>query len=305
MVGTMHDLVIIGGGPAGLAAGIYAVRYGMDVIVLEKSIVQGQISLTSVIENFPGFPSISGRELMQQFKAHATAAGVEMKAAEVKKIEDNGDSKTIITFDEEIETKAVIMATGAEPRRLGVPGESKYLGKGVSYCATCDGPFFAGQEVIVVGGGDSAITEALILSNIAGKVYVIHRRDELRSCDLLKKRATEKENIEFIWDTTLEEILGGELVEKVRLKNVNTNETTEMNIDGVFIFVGISPRTDIVDVEKTKNGFIKTDGLMQSSVRGIFAAGDCRETVMWQVVTAVSDGAVAAVSAYKYIMGLE
>ncbi|QLC51221.1 thioredoxin-disulfide reductase [Methanolobus zinderi] len=301
----MYDLVIIGGGPAGLAAGIYAVRYGMDVIVLEKSIVQGQISLTSVIENFPGFPSISGRELMQHFKAHATAAGVEMKAAEVKTIKDNGDSKTIITFDEEIETKAVIMATGAEPRRLGVPGESKYLGKGVSYCATCDGPFFAGQEVIVVGGGDSAITEALILSNIAGKVYVIHRRDELRSCDLLKKRATEKENIEFIWDTTLEEILGDELVEKVRLKNVKTNETKEMNIDGVFIFVGISPRTEIVDVEKTKNGFIKTDGLMQSSVSGIFAAGDCRETVMWQVVTAVSDGAVAAVSAYKYIMGLE
>lgn len=301
----MYDLVIIGGGPAGMAAGIYAVRYGMNVLVLEKSIVQGQISLTSVIENFPGFPSISGRELMQQFKAHAIAAGVKMKAAEVKKIEEDGDSKTIVTFDEEIRARAVIIATGAEPKRLGVPGESKYLGKGVSYCATCDGPFFAGQEVIVVGGGDSALTEALILSNIASKVYVIHRRDELRSCNLLKERAGEKENIEFIWDTVIEEIMGDELVGKVRLKNVKTGEVTEMSIDGVFIFVGISPRTDLVDVEKNRNGFIKTDGLMETSVRGIYAAGDCRETVLWQVVTAVSDGAVAAVSAYKYIMGLE
>ncbi|TGC11468.1 thioredoxin-disulfide reductase [Methanolobus halotolerans] len=301
----MYDLIIVGGGPAGLSAGIYAVRYGMDVLVLEKSIVQGQISLTSVIENYPGFASISGGELMQQFKAHATAAGVKTKAAEVKKVEDGGDRKIISTFDEEIEARAVIIATGAEPRRLGVPGESKFLARGVSYCATCDGPFFAGQEVIVVGGGDSAITEALILSGIVSKVYIVHRREELRSCNLLKERAAEKENIEFIWDTTVEEILGEELVEKVRLKNVKTKETTEMSIDGVFIYVGITPRTGIVDVDKDKVGFIKTSDLMETSARGIYAAGDCRETVLWQVVTAVSDGAVATVSAYKYIMGLE
>lgn len=305
MVGTMHDLIIVGGGPAGLAAGIYAVRYGMDVIVLEKSVVSGQISLTNIIENYPGFASISGGELMERFKDHATAAGVTMQAGEVKEVKDAGDRKIVVTYDGELEAKTVIIATGAEPRRLGSKGEEKFLAKGVSYCATCDGPFFAGQKVIVVGGGDSAITEALTLSGIAGKVYVIHRRDELRSCTILKQRAHENENIEFILDTVIEEILGDELVDKVLLKNVKTGDITEMDIDGVFISVGIVPRTGLVEVDKNENGFIKTNNRMETSVSGIFAAGDCRETVLWQVVTAVGEGAVAAVSAHEYVMVME
>ncbi|WP_406657864.1 thioredoxin-disulfide reductase [Methanolobus sp. ZRKC2] len=305
MVVIMHDLIIVGGGPAGLTAGIYAVRYGMDVIVLEKSVVQGQISLTNIIENYPGFASISGGELMERFNDHANTAGVKLQSADVEKIEDAGDKKIIVAHNGKFEAKAVIIATGAEPRRLGVTGEGKYLAKGVSYCATCDGPFFAGQKVIVVGGGDSAVTEALILSSIASKVYIVHRRDKLRSCSLLQKRVYEKENIEFIWDTVIEEILGEELVEKVLLKNVKTEEKTEMDIDGVFISVGIVPRTELIDVDKNEAGFIKTNERMETSISGIYAAGDCRETVLWQVVTAVGEGAVAAVSAHEYVMVME
>ncbi|MBN2109551.1 MAG: thioredoxin-disulfide reductase [Methanosarcinaceae archaeon] len=299
----MYDLIIVGGGPAGLAAGIYAVRYGMDVLVLERSVVPGQISLTGVIENYPGFASISGIGLMEHFREHAEAAGVIIKTADVEKVKDAGDKKIVVTYDEgELESRTVIIATGAEPRRLDVAGEDKFLGRGVSYCATCDGPFFAGQDVIVVGGGDSAITDALILSDIAAKVYVVHRRDELRSCELLEKRAHKKGNIEFIWDTVIEEILGEELVKKVLLKNVRTGDRTEMPISGVFVSIGILPRTELVDVDKNKSGFIKTNERMETSVSGIYAAGDCRETILWQVVTAVGEGAIAAVSAHEYIM---
>ncbi|SFM59316.1 thioredoxin-disulfide reductase [Methanolobus profundi] len=298
----MHDLIIIGGGPAGLTAAIYAVRYGLDTLVLEKNVIPGQISTADKVENYPGFSSISGMELMQNFKDHAEHAGVKIQVTGVKTVKDEGDRKVVVTDDGEFEALAIIVATGANPRRLGVPGEDKLLTKGVSYCATCDGPFYGGLEVIVVGGGESAVTDALILSDIASKVYVVHRRDELRACSLLQKRAFDKENISFIWDTVVQEIKGDELVEQVVLKNTKTDEITEMNIDGIFIYVGIDPNTSMVDVEKTDVGFIVTDEKMESSVSGIFAAGDCRRTSMWQVVTAVSDGAVAAISAHEYIL---
>jgi thioredoxin reductase (NADPH) (EC 1.8.1.9) len=301
----MHDLIIIGGGPAGLTAGIYAVRYGLDTIVLEKNVIHGQISTADRVENYPGFPSISGMELMEKFKDHAEHTGVKIQSANVLTVRDEGDRKVIVTDDGELEALAVIVATGANPKRLGVPGEDELLTKGVSYCATCDGPFYADQEVIVVGGGESAITDALVLSGIASKVYVVHRRDELRACSLIQKRAFETENISFIWDTVVQEIRGGEFVEKVVLKNVKTDELTEMSIDGIFIYVGINPNTAMVDVDKTDVGFIVTDDRMESSVNGIFAAGDCRRTSMWQVVTAVSDGAVAAISAHEYITSLK
>jgi thioredoxin reductase (NADPH) len=208
----------------------------------------------------------------------------------VKTVRDAGDRKIVVTDDGELEALAVIIATGANPRHLGVPGEERLLTKGVSYCATCDGPFYSGLEVIVVGGGESAVTDALILSGIASKVHVVHRRDELRACSLLQKRAFSTKNVSFIWDTEVQEIKGEELVEKVVLKNTKTSEMTEMDIDGVFIYVGIDPNTAMVDVDKTDVGFIVTNDRMESSVSGIFAAGDCRRTSMWQVVTAVSDG---------------
>ena len=301
----MYDLVIIGNGPAGISAGIYAVRYGLDTLVLEKDVISGQIASTEIVENYPGFSSIGGMELMDKFKEHAEEAGVVTEDGEVIGIKSDGDKKIISTDEGEFETKTIIIATGANPRHLGVPGEEELAGRGVSYCATCDGPFFRGKNIAVIGGGDTAITDALILSNLASKVYVVHRRDELRASQVLKDRAFSKNNIEFVCDTVLEEIVGSDdvngSVEKVILKNVNSGDIKEMAMDGVFIYVGIVPNTDFVDVDKTSEGFIFTNEKMESSIEGIYAAGDCRVTSLRQVVTAVSDGAIAAASAHEFV----
>ena len=299
----MYDLVIIGDGPAGLSAGIYAVRYGLDTLILEKDVISGQIALTDIVENYPGFSSIAGMELMDKFKEHAQEAGVTTEDGEVLNIKSDGDKKIISTDEGEIEAKAVIIATGANPQHLGVPGEEEFAGRGVSYCATCDGPFFRGKNVAVIGGGDSAITDALILSNLASKVYVVHRRDELRATKVLKDRAFSRNNIEFICDTVLDEVLGDGSVEKVILKNVKSGDTVEMAMDGVFIYVGVVPNTGFVDVDKNSAGFIITSDRMETSVEGIYAAGDCRVTPLRQVVTAVSDGAIAAASAHEFVSG--
>ena len=303
----MYDLVIIGNGPAGLSAGIYAVRYGLDTLILEKDVISGQIALTDIVENYPGFSSIAGMELMDKFKEHAQEAGVTTEDGEVLNVKSDGDKKIISTDEGEIEAKAVIIATGANPQHLGVPGEEEFAGRGVSYCATCDGPFFRGKNVAVIGGGDSAITDALILSNLASKVYIVHRRDELRATKVLKDRAFSKNNIDFICDTVLEEIVGSDdvngSVEKVILKNVNSGDIKKMAMDGVFIYVGIVPNTGFVDVNKTSDGFIVTNDKMESSVEGIYGAGDCRVTPLRQVVTAVSDGAIAAASAHEFVSG--
>ncbi|MBW6470888.1 MAG: thioredoxin-disulfide reductase [Methanosarcinaceae archaeon] len=301
----MYDLVIIGNGPAGISAGIYAVRYGLDTLVLEKDVISGQIASTEIIENYPGFSSIGGMELMDKFKEHAEKVGVVTEDGEVLSIKSDVNKKIISTDEGEFETKTIIVATGANPRHLGIPGEKEFAGRGVSYCATCDGPFFRGKNVAVIGGGDTAITDALILSNIASKVYVIHRRDELRASKVLKDRAFSKNNIEFIFDTVLEEIVGSDdvngSVKKVVLKNVKSGDSKEMAVDGVFIYVGIVPNTDFVDVDKTEAGFIITNDKMETSVEGIYAAGDCRVTPLRQVVTAVSDGVIAAASAHEFV----
>lgn len=299
----MYDLVIIGDGPAGLSAGIYAVRYGLDTLILEKDVISGQIALTDIVENYPGFSSIAGMELMDKFKEHAQEAGVTTEDGEVLNIKSDGNKKIISTDEGEIEAKAVIIATGANPQHLGVPGEEEFAGRGVSYCATCDGPFFRGKNVAVIGGGDSAITDALILSNLASKVYVVHRRDKLRATKVLQDRAFSRDNIEFIWDTILDEVLGDGSVEKVILKNVKSGDTVEMAMDGVFIYVGVVPNTGFVDVDKNSAGFIITSDRMETSVEGIYAAGDCRVTPLRQVVTAVSDGAIAAASAHEFVSG--
>jgi len=297
----MYDLIIIGGGPAGLTAGIYAQRARLKTLLLEKEVIGGQIAVSDVIENYPGFPSISGAELMEKFEQQARGLGLEIKLTDVIAVQKKGEEKIVKTSDGDLIAKSVIVATGAKPRRLDIPGEKELTGKGVSYCATCDGPFFKGQKVIVVGGGDTAVKEAVYLSKIANKVYIAHRRDQLRAEKIIQEKAMSTPNIEILWSHILKEIRGKTGVEKVVLQNLKDNTVKELDVEGVFVFVGINPTTDFVDVEKDKQGFIKTDQDMRTSEKGIFAAGDCRTTSLKQVSTAVGDGAIAAFVAEKYI----
>ncbi len=297
----MDDLVIIGGGPAGLTAGIYAKRARLKTTLFEREMVGGQIALSDVIENYPGFPSISGMELMQRFEEHARGLGLEIVLAEVRDVTFQEEIKVVKTSKGDYPAKAIVVATGARPRRLGVPGEKEFTGKGVSYCATCDGPFFRGRDVMVVGGGDTAIKEAVFLSKLARKVYVAHRRDKLRAEKILQERAFNTENIEFLWSHVLKEIRGEKFVEDVMVEELGTGTLKTVKAEGVFIFVGINPTTDFIDVEKDERGFIKTTARMETSHPGVFAAGDCTTTPLLQVATAVGNGAIAAYEAEKYI----
>ncbi len=297
----MFDLIIIGGGPAGLTAGIYAIRLGLKTILLEKELVGGQIALSDIIENYPGFPSISGSGLMEKFEAHARGLGLEIKMNEVSKITQKDGLHVLDTAEGEMRAKAVIIATGAKPRRLGAAGEIDYTGKGVSYCATCDGPFFRGQTVLVVGGGDTALKEAVYLSKIASKVYVVHRRDQFRGEKIQQDRVEAAENIEILKSHILKEVRGDMIVKGAVVQDLKTEEEKTIDVDGVFIFVGIRPTTGFVDVEKDEQGFIKTNQNMETSIPGMYAAGDCRTTPLLQVATAVGDGAIAAYKAAGYI----
>lgn len=301
----MYDLIIIGAGPAGLTAAIYAQRMRLKTILLEREMVGGQIARSDIIENYPGFPSISGMELMRKFEEHALGLGLEIRLAGVENIAPEGSGKVVKTSAGELRAKAVIVATGANPKRLGAAGEKEFFGKGVSYCATCDGPFFKGQRVVVAGGGDTAVKEAVFLSKLAKKVYVVHRRDQLRAEKILEEKALSTPNMEILWSHILKEIKGSKVVEGVVLVDLKTKREKEVPAEGVFIFVGVNPATDFVDVEKDERGFIKTDMTMETSVKGIFAAGDCRITPLRQVSTAVGDGAIAAYSAEGYIERFE
>ncbi len=305
----MYDLIIIGGGPAGLTAGIYAVRSGLETLILERSEISGQIALADIVENYPGFPSISGLELMEKYRSHAQEAGVKTKITDVLSVRSEGEKKIVSTDSGDLEAKAVIIATGANPKRLNVPGETDLISKGVSYCALCDGPFFRNKNVVVVGGGNSAVTDALFLSKTARKVYLVHRRDRLRAAKVLQDRAFTTSNIEFILNAFVQEIVGSsggvKKVEKIIYKDVKSGENRELVVDGVFIYVGIHPNTEIVNVEKDGEGFIKTDSSLETSERGIYAAGDCRDTPIWQLVAAVRDGALAATAANEYIESLK
>ncbi|MFZ2500041.1 thioredoxin-disulfide reductase [Methanosarcina sp.] len=301
----MYDLIIVGGGPAGLAAGIYAVRSGLETLILERSEISGQIALADIVENYPGFPSISGIELMEKYKSHAQEVGVKTKITEVLSLSTEGNKKIVSTDSGDLESKAVIIATGANPKHLNVPGEEELISKGVSYCAICDGPFFRNKTVAVIGGGNSAVTDALFLSKIARKVYLIHRRDQLKAAKVLQDRAFASSNIEFILNAFVVEIVGsrGEIrrVERLVYKDLSSEEDHKLAIDGVFIYVGIHPNTEIVNVEKDEEGFIKTNSLLETSQKGIYAVGDCRDTPIWQLVAAVRDGALAATAAKEYI----
>jgi thioredoxin reductase (NADPH) len=302
----VYDVVIIGGGPAGLTAGIYVKRAMLNALLLEKIGVGGQIIVTDLVENFPGFLEISGGDLAKKFEEHALKFGLEMKGmVEVSGIEDKGTTKIVKTHERDFETKAVIIATGTTPKKLGAKGELDFVGRGVSYCATCDGFFFRDKVVVVVGGGDSAITEAIFLTKMAKNVIIVHRRDKLRAEKINQEHAFANPKISFVWDSVVEEIAGEKVVGKVIIRNVKTNALSEIKTDGVFIYVGLIPNTAFADVKKDERGFIEVNDKMETSVKGIFAAGDCRITPLRQIATAVGDGAMAAVSAERYIEGLQ
>lgn len=302
---TDFDLVIIGGGPAGLTAGLYAARARMNTIMLEKVVPGGQVLTTDWIENYPGFPEgIAGGDLVAKLTEQAKRFDLSIDNGNVVSLDFSSDIKKIELSDKTVTAKAVIIATGASPRKLSVPGEERFIGKGVSFCGTCDAPFFKDRVVAAVGGGDTAVQESLYLTKFAKKVYLIHRRDELRATKILQERAFANDKIEFVWDSVVTDIEGGLMnVEKVALKNVKTDETRRIDVDGCFVWVGINPSTEFIKgaVKVDESGFIITGGNMETSVPGVFAAGDVRNTPLRQIVTAAGDGAIAAFSAEHYI----
>ncbi len=304
----MYDLIIIGGGPAGLTAGLYSARARLNVLMLEKLAPGGQVMNTDWVENYPGFPDgISGFELVDRMKNQAEKFGLKIQSDEVAGLELSGDRKIVTTHKEKFETKSLIIATGATWKKLGIEGEESLSGKGISYCATCDGPFYKDQEVAVIGGGDTAVEEALFLTRFVTKVHHIHRRDSLRAIKLLQERAFAEEKISFIWDTIPLKILGKDGVEGVELKNVKTGEISRKAVQGVFIFVGNIPNTELVNglLELNDNGFIITDNNMETSIPGVFAAGDNRAKFFRQISTAVGEGAAASYTAERYLEGLD
>jgi len=298
-----HEVVIVGGGAAGLTAGMYAIRYGLDLALLTLGAPGGQTATATTIENFPGFPEgISGAELIMRLTQQAENFGVVFESAEVRRITREGQRWRLHCDEGDYLATAVILAAGASPQRLKVPGERDLFGKGVSYCATCDGFFYRGETVAVIGGGNTAIEEALYLADIAEKVYVIHRRDELRADDILAERAFATAKIRIVWDTIPAEIHGSDAVSALVLHNKKTQEDFELAVTGVFVAIGYNPNTGFVsDLVELKDGFIVTDQRMRTSQPGLFAAGDVRDTPLRQVTTAVGDAAIAADSAYRYV----
>ncbi len=306
MTATDYDLVIIGAGPAGLTAGIYAARARMKVLLLEKAVPGGQVLVTDWIENYPGFPEgLTGFDLAEKMKNQAEQLGLEIKTAEVHSLNLSAESKEIVLKNKTITAKSLIIASGASPRKLDI-GEEKFIGKGISFCATCDAPFFKDKIVVAVGGGDTAVQEAIFLTKFAKKVYLVHRRDELRATKILQERAFDNDKIEFVWDSVATGVDGLFGVESVKVKNVKTNEEKNIKANGCFIWVGILPNTSFLnDCVKTDDaGFIQTNAKMEASIPGVFAVGDVRDTPLRQVSTAVGDGAIAAVCAEHFIESL-
>ncbi|MFO7989349.1 MAG: thioredoxin-disulfide reductase [Desulfotignum sp.] len=298
-----HDLAIIGAGPAGLTAGLYAARARLNVLLIEKAVPGGQIIVTDWIENYPGFPEgISGFDLAEKMRVQAEAFGLKMETAEVQSLKLTPDVKEVVLQEKTIRARSLIIASGASPKKLGI-GEDRYMGKGISFCATCDAPFFKEKTVVAVGGGDTAVQEAIYLTKFVKKVYLIHRRDELRATKILQERAFANDKIEILWDTVATGVDGFFGIEGVHVKNVKTGEEKTLKADGCFIWVGTTPNTQFLkdSLDTDAYGFIRADARMQTSVPGVFAAGDVRDTPLRQVSTAVGDGAIAAVSAEHYL----
>lgn len=307
MGAIVHDLVIVGGGPAGLTAGLYASRAQLHTLLIEKMVPGGQVASTYLIENYPGFPEgIPGPDLSQAMENQAKRFGLELVTGAVDHLAPNGKLWEVGWENKKLTTQGVIVATGVESVKLGVPGEEELKGRGVSYCATCDGPFFRDQDVGVVGGGNSAVDEALFLTRFAKRVYIIHRRNALRAEKILQDRALQNKKIEILWDTVVVKVLGQTGVEGLELNNVKTRETRTLPVNGVFFYVGLKPITEFLNgvVKLDEQGYVITDENMATSAGGIFAAGDVRQKLLRQVTTAVGDGATAAFAVERYLESL-
>lgn len=300
----MYDIIIIGSGPAGLSAAIYAQRACLDTIVIEKNgISGGQVLNTWEVDNYPGFPGVTGFELSRQFREHANKLGARVVQDEVVQVELSGNVKKVVCEEETYEARCVILASGAHHRTLEVPGEEELRGAGVSYCATCDGAFFRGRTVAVVGGGDAALEDAIFLARMCEKVYIVHRRDKLRGAKRLQERLQALENIEFVWNSETAAIEGNGQVEALRLRQTQTGEERRLDVDGIFIAVGIAPESELYagQLELDEQGYIRADESGQTSVPGVFAAGDVRTKALRQILTAASDGANCVASAERYL----
>ncbi|OGO45336.1 MAG: thioredoxin-disulfide reductase [Chloroflexi bacterium RBG_16_64_32] len=303
MARQTYDIVIIGGGPAGLAAGLYAARARRGTVLLEKGVIGGQISLTELVENYPGVPSVNGFDLAQTMLKQAESCGLETQFAETTAVEQKGRLWLVRTTGDEYVAKAVIVTAGADYNKLGVPGEERLTGRGVSYCATCDAAFFKGQHVAVVGGGDAAMDEGLFTTRHVDKATVIHRRDRLRASAILQERAFANPKLEFVWNTVVTEIVGDEAVTGVRLHNLETREDSTMDVAAVFVFIGQHPNTDFLRglVSMDEGGHIVVNEWMETGLPGLYAAGDARQNAARQVVSSAGDGATAAIAAEHYI----
>jgi thioredoxin reductase (NADPH) len=301
-----YDVIIVGGGPAGLSAGIYTSRAGLPSLLVEKGAVGGMIINAALVENFPGFADgISGIDLTRAMHQQAARFGLETLSAEAIGLKIQGKSMTVATSEGEFSARAVIIAGGSERQKLGVPGETEFIGRGVSYCATCDGAFFRDKVVAVVGGGNAAVTEALELTKFATKVFVVHRRHELRATKVVQEKAFAEKKLEFVWDSTVVEIRGDKSVNKIRIHNVNDGQESELDVDGVFVNVGSHPATDYLKgvLALDAVGAIVVNDKMETGVPGIYAAGDIRSGSIRQAIGAAGDGAVAALNAAKYLGG--
>ncbi len=302
------DIIILGGGPAGLSAAIYAARSSAKTAIIDISMLGGQPSNYLELENYPGFSKIGGYDLMEKFEEHADMFGIQkFPMEEIQSVDLTSDIKTVTTLNGEFKAKSIIIATGAQSKKLGVEGEKEFVGRGVSYCAVCDGAFYKDKVVAVVGGGNAAVEEAGYLTKFASKVYLIHRRDELRADKIVQERAFKNEKLEFIYDTVVNKINGDGVVKSATIENVKTHEVKDLAIDGIFPYIGFEPNADLFagQVKQDKNGFIIVDEAMQTSVKGVYAIGDVRVTPLRQVITAAADGAIAAVYAGRYIETLE
>ncbi|MCM1026464.1 MAG: thioredoxin-disulfide reductase [Roseburia sp.] len=300
----MYDLIIIGSGPAGLSAAVYGKRAGLKLLVLEKAPMSGgQVLNTYEVDNYLGTPGMNGFDLGMLFREHADRLGVEFREAQVLELEERDGKKIVRTDEEELEAKTVILASGAKHALLGVPGEEELSGKGVSYCATCDGAFFRGKTVAVVGGGDVALEDAVYLARLCDKVYLIHRRDELRGAKILQEEVKKQENVEILYSCRVEEVLGTEAVEGLRIQKLKTGESEELSISGLFVAVGIRPNTELVRELAVcdEDGYVLAGEDCATSLPGLYAAGDVRKKPLRQIVTAAADGANAATAAARYV----
>lgn len=300
----IYEVIIIGGGPGGLTAGLYTSRARLSTLLIESALFGGQMTTTELIENYPGFPQgVAGDELSRRMEEQAKRFGIETVPQEAVKVSLEGNVKVVQTYESTYRCEALIISTGTEYRKLGVPGEKEFAGKGVSYCATCDGAFFRDSQIVVVGGGDSALTEALFLTKFVKELTIVHRRDALRGTKIYQEKVLANPKIKFLWNSIVQEIKGDSMVRSIIVKNVKTGEIKEFETEGAFLFVGLVPRTHFLKgiVQMDEGGYILTNEHCETSAKGIFAVGDCRKKLLRQIATAVGDGATAAFAAEKFL----